>query len=353
MTITRLGQAGAEHGGATVAMEKAEFTDISTPDAFVPATTIARTGSYSYLFNARYGRWAYWQISATRQIRMGWFLYAASLGNQATGNMLTVRTDTTDLLHLGWSALAEKTSGDINLYFNSSWQGATTSHPILPSTWQHFAIDMKIDSSAGWVKLYIDGNEVKSFTATNTGNDDIEVVQIGSTLLWHSSNRYTYMDDIYLDDTTGESVPTESPPVLRFYYVLPNGNGNYSQWDGSDGDSTNNYQLVDDVPAVATDYVETGVADEYDSYTMGTFTLGSGQTIAAVIPQGIVQRAGNSELIALGTRLSSTDSIGSDQTPAADWSGRFERQTTKPGGGSWAQADLDAFELVLKSRGTY
>jgi hypothetical protein len=51
--------------------------------------------------------------------------------------------------------------------------------------------------------------------------------------------------------------------------------------------------------------------------------------------------------------MSSTDQIGSDQNPPTAYGVLWERQETKPGGGGWAQTDIDGMEVIIKSRGTY
>jgi hypothetical protein len=51
--------------------------------------------------------------------------------------------------------------------------------------------------------------------------------------------------------------------------LYPNGNGNANQWLGSDGDSTNNYLLVNETGApVTTDYVADSVSGHQDMYTL-------------------------------------------------------------------------------------
>ncbi len=157
---------------------------------------------------------------------------------------------------------------------------------------------------------------------------------------------------MYIEDTTGEGSDVV-PPKLRFYYLTPDGNGNYADWDGSDGNQVDNYLLVDEVPPSDADYVETNVVDRLDSYTMTTFVLGTGQTIVAVIPIVRGQREGITEELALGTRYSGTDLIGSDQEPLGSFRYLWERQIAKPGGGDWNQSAIDGVETVIKSRGTF
>jgi hypothetical protein len=51
-------------------------------------------------------------------------------------------------------------------------------------------------------------------------------------------------------------------------YLVPDGNGDTSQWVGSDSDSVDNWQLVDEMPPSATDYVEADTTDLRDLYTV-------------------------------------------------------------------------------------
>lgn len=168
-----------------------------------------------------------------------------------------------------------------------------------------------------------------------------------------SSATFThYYDNVYLDDSTGEiAMP---PAITYFAYRALDGNGNYNDWDGSDGNSVDNYLLLDEVPPGAdTDYIETNVADELESFTVASITLAAGQEIVAVLPVAFARRNGTTELIAVGTRLSATDLISSDKTPATAYKHLFERQTTKPGGGAWSESDFNSAEVIVKSRGTY
>jgi hypothetical protein len=86
---------------------------------------------------------------------------------------------------------------------------------------------------------------------------------------------------------------------------------------------------------------------------MTTYTLGAGESCVALIPVAVCKHTGATEDIAIGTRYSSTDVIGSDQDPGNNYGPNAERQTTKPGGGAWDQTAIDGVEVVVKSRGSY
>jgi hypothetical protein len=309
MTITRIWQGGADTGVS-------EFHSHQNPENFFPHTLAARTGTYGYYVAG------YTSVGtklphgvvynpATRQVRGGFYKY--SYANYNYGLLLGLYTAS-----------------------NTYLCGIEQATP-----------------SAG-LAMAIDVNAVNVDDDTNLNQTDwADIGQIKIGHVGYNDQSYNwYLDDIYFDDTTGEG-SAAAPPLLRFYYLSPDGNGNYAQWDGSDGNSTDNYQLIDEIPPSESDFIETNVTDEYDSHTMTSITLDTGQTIEAVIPIVYASREGSSEKIALGTRYSSTDVIGSDQVPSVSTDFLWERQTTKPGGGAWDQTSLNGFETVVKSRGTY
>jgi len=333
MTITRLWQAGAEIGN------EVEFTDKTSP-FFYASTVVKNTGAYSFADSgsARYG----WKtLPATRKARVGLFVYGNTTGDH--GNCVTFRdASLNNLVSLYW-----KSTGAVEIRANNVLKDTEPGLNVL--AWHHFGLDTKVDSTNGWIYAYFDGVEVMSFTGT-TGNADITNIAIGN--LDAAGDVLMYYDDIYVDDTTGES--PAAVPIKRFSFITPNDNGNYSNWLGSDGNSTDNYLLVDDIPPDSdTTYVFATGTNVFDSYAMTTGTLGAGESCIALIPTVISKREGATEQIALGTRLSSTDLIGSEQSIGTSYDYFWERQIAKPGGGSWEQSDINDVEVVIYSTGTF
>ena len=342
MATTRVWQSGAETGSIDE-VDGVDSSAMSTPDV---SSTQAKTGTYSIYTNVTTSNgwtYAYVTIPATRQIEFGCFHYGNAPTNgtremwsmrSAAGNLIMLQLTSANVLELVVGVGTEDTSSA----FGSL-------------AWKRLSLDIKIHATTGWVKVYRDNVEILSFEG-NTGNADIVQMRFGA-LEWGSNEAMPhYWDDMFINDTTGETMG-EVIPNLRFYFITPNGNGNYADWDGSDGNQVDNYLLVDEVPPSDADYVETNVVDELDSYTMTTFVLSTDQLIKAIIPIARANREGATEQIALGTRYSGTDLIGSDQNPSGSFDYVWERQVTKPGGGDWDQASLDGVEAVIKSRGTF
>lgn len=332
MAITRLWQTGAEIGNMS------EF------DVIYNGFTVglAYTGTWGYDSFDQYRR-GLKTIPATRQVRLGCFIYGTL--TQTACNYISLRSSAdAELVGLFFHY-------DGTVYIRTGGVNRDTLLGGNEQAWRHWALDIKLASSGGWAKAYKGGNEVLSYTG-NTGSTDITRLYIGREGSG-SSQQHVYYDNIYIDDTTGEGAPNP-PPVLTFPYIVPNGNGFYSGWTGSDGDSVNNYLLVDERPPSTADRVTASGVDQYDSYAMGGYTIGAGEKVLAVIPTSYAQRASTTELLALGTRYSSTDVVGSGiSLNAGSYSTFWDRQTTKPGGGDWNQDAITNMELVVKSEGTY
>lgn len=339
MAITRRWQTGCESGNIW------EFNGGYVGSVGIAGT--AYTGSYGLtIYNASQPDNVQVNVPSTYQFRLGWWAYHQHRPQDPYRSVVGAR-DSGGTQRATLYMNGTNYGGQMRLTANISAYTGTNAY--WPVKWRHWAMDVKINSSTGWIYLYRDGELVASASG-NTGSTPIQSLYFGSYEARLETENY--FDDLYFDDTTGEGSAAKVP-ILRFYPLSPNGNGNYAQWDGSDGNSVDNYLLLDERPPSDSDYVQTNVTDEYDSYAMSTRTIQTGEVIRAVIPWARANRGGTTEQIALGTRYSSTDSIGSDQNPDASPEYLYERQTTKPTGGDWDQTSLDGFETVVKSRGSY
>ena len=345
MAIDRLWQSGAETRSAQ---------EISNINNVVLASGSARGGVYGFQFQFGLTDHMWQSVSdfvVTRQIRGGFGLVRNADVPTNDYEIFAVE-DSADnpLIEL----MVDHNNDEIMLKIDGVQEDITVGNAWANDlgVWKYVTYDVYIHNAAGWVEIYLDGASLLSF-AGDTGNVDIDKVMFGTYQDAGAGNQYTTYDDLYLENTAGEGVAT-NPPILIFELLRPNATGNYTQWLGSDGDNVNNYLHLDELVPNATDYVEEDTVDQFDSYAMTTHAIGAGETVVAVIPVVFAQRYGAAEEIALGTRYSGADLIGSDQDPG---SGRFniieERQLTKPGGGDWNQASLDGLEVVLKSRGSF
>lgn len=100
------------------------------------------------------------------------------------------------------------------------------------------------------------------------------------------------VSDMAVNSTAAGGTQTSWPGAESLVYLFPNGNGDLSQWAGSDGNSTDNYLLVDEVPPNTTDYVESNTSGQIDEYELTATPAGMGATDTINVVQVGIYGAG-------------------------------------------------------------
>lgn len=228
---------------------------------------------------------------------------------------------------------------------------------FLVNTYYHIGVDINVDSSGGWISVFVDGNLVVSFSG-NTGNEDVYNVQFGS----YDYNRTGSFDDtVYVDDlfiahhSDGTYI---APPIRRFGYIVPNQDGWYSDCISQDDDSTYNYENVDDVPYDGDNsYNASGVVGQKDTYSMADFTLGvSGYSIRVLIPTFIARKLEDSvdAKVSAIIRLGGVDSVAATyHSLSTQYKLYWERKAQTPSDNSWNQTYVDNVEVGFVSGGDF
>jgi hypothetical protein len=299
-----------------------------------------------------YNGYAQKSFAATYQLRMGFALQPRDPPENNGNKQRVIR-----LMNGGSELVLLRREEDYAFTYELLVGGTTrdTGAVIPHLAWSHIGIDIKIAGSGGWVKIYVDGTLALSYSG-NTGTAQMNSAKFGPESIYSSYDQmHFYLDDIYLDDTTGED-GLAVPPDLHLEYITPNNNGNYSQLDGSDGNQVDNYLQVDERPHDSdTTYNEAQAADEKDSYAMTTVALQGGWSVEAVTPCAVVKKTdgGVASKFALMLRENSVDWEGSAQDLLASYALISERRATDPGGAAWDQDSLDAVEVGVWAEGTF
>jgi hypothetical protein len=128
--------------------------------------------------------------------------------------------------------------------------------------------------TSGSIKLRVADVEVLNVTGINTAPSGVAQA---NRVRVHLSTSSDYIDDFYVNDDSG-SAPENTYFGEAFVVesMIPNGNGNSSQWVGSDGNSTDNYLLVDDSGNDDTDYVRSGLLNDLDTYALSNLSNATG-----------------------------------------------------------------------------
>lgn len=300
-------------------------------------STDKKTGNYCFRLNDFINGYAGYPISATRQLRFGVHNRpGAQLVATVSAQVYSVMSGGTELLSVRMAANADEVN-----FVNLSGTVVADSDPVIYGTWQHWGVDLKVHPSAGWLRLWVDGVLTLTFDG-NTGNADIDQFRLGS----FGTNRafldtvgLEYLvDDLYIDDTTGETTPA-LPPDRRFLLGLPNADTVPNDWTPSTG--TSHFALIDDVPLVTTTYLSSAVLAQEDVFTITAPTLPDGYVTQALWLQALANKSNGAVDTKVALRTQTT--VGSDQALGTALAMKVQR---------FAETNL-THEFGVKSAGTF
>lgn len=279
MTITPLFVASAEWGTMAEWIEATALTGRVGVD-----DTESHTGAYAYELNTATNAYAYRNIPATRQLRTAFWAYP--------GTKSTVSVDVAYVSF--WTAGAGAELIALKSIPNADAVGLYIGGTLIDSanydlsTWVHWGLDFKIDAAAGWATVYANGEAVITYTG-NTGNADAARVRLGAygTLRVFTAVAPTYVDDLYVDDSTGEGAPG-SLADRRFLLSRPNADAGPNDWTPSTG--TDHYAVIDDAPANTSTYLAAASASLEERFTIPAPTIPAGLGVSRLWLQAIAQR---------------------------------------------------------------
>lgn len=296
------------------------------------------------------GRWARKQLSDAPST---WIIgVAAQLSAMTVTDNLFALIDTTS----NWQcSLAFNRTTNQFQFYRGIWNSGTAIGPaytLIPALNQWYYLEMKfvIHNSTGSVELRVDGPAVISATnqdTQNTSNAFADTLHMGSTndAFWVPN-----FDDLYVCDGTGSAPTNDFLGDCRVESRMPNGNGNSSQFVGSDSNSTDNYLLVDETPGSNddTDYVESATIGNKDTYTYQDLTSTAGTVYGIqILPTARKTDAGFRSMKTVA-RLSATETDGPEQRIGNSYAIYSDIRETKPGGGVWTISDVNSAEFGVK-----
>lgn len=226
--------------------------------------------------------------------------------------------------------------------------GATTLRAL---RWYYIEFKATIHNSTGAAEIKLDGASEVSVSGTDTqatGNATADQVVVGH-FGGSGFNGALYIDDFYICDGTGSAPTNDYLGDIRVQALFPSGNGNTSNLVGSDGNSTDNYLLVDETPPNDdTDYVESSTVGDKDTYAFGNLTPTTGTVYGVqVVPRARKTDAGTRKIASIA-RLSATEVDSADKTLSTTYVYLPDVREAKPGGGTWSISDVNSAEFGAK-----
>lgn len=230
--------------------------------------------------------------------------------------------------------------------------GATAVGLIKLNTFHYIEMLVTLSDAAGVIQLWVDNVQVLNLSGLDTKNAGAGAVFDAFSLGWEQTNPNTPIwDDFYLTNGNGAAPYNGRLGDLVIETRLPNGNGNSSGWTGSDGNSVDNYLLVDENPHNSdTDYVVSAADALLDLYTFQDLAAAAGN-IRGVMASGVVRHEGVGDNYRLMTRISGANFNGAVQAAPASYAEGWEIWQLSPATANhWTVAEVNGAEFGMENR---
>jgi hypothetical protein len=287
-------------------------------------------------------------ITPSNEVYVGWADYRGALPSSSGSTWLMFRGDA-DFRN---GDVRITTTGAIQLVDADGTVRATSSVGVVEANrWHFYEVKFKVIDScaAGDFSVRIDGTEVVSigagFDLKRANNSTTNTYTLRFSGI---TDTFSYWDDIYVCNNSG-SVNNTFLGDSRIDTLYPDSDGNANQFDGSDGNSVNNFELVDEAQNDGdTTYVESSTATEKDQY--GFDAIAEPTTIHGVSVCSVARKddagARTGKII---TRSGGADYEGSEFTPSTSY-GYFDEiwEEDPDTSTAWTESGINAAEFGIK-----
>lgn len=224
---------------------------------------------------------------------------------------------------------------------------------LTSGVWYYIEVQLIVgNAGVGVLKIWKDG-----ILIYNDQTLDYQAGAVTTTekIIINSPGTTLQIDDIYVTNGAG-SVNNSNLGDVRITTLKPNGNGSSSQGVGSDGNSVDNYLLVDEVPSIFDvsddDYVDLVNDNDKDTYAFEDLT-GNIDTVYGVCANVYAIKSDSGpRSLALVARTSGTELDGADQVVNSDNADIFFTcfDTQADGSTAWSKTAVNAAEFGVKAR---
>lgn len=234
------------------------------------------------------------------------------------------------------------TTGNVLFMTRNGTQVGSNGPTLVAGSNYHLAFGGTIADSGGVFQLYVNNDLAINFTGDtqNTTNASSNAIVLSSTATNTAQTINIDFDDLIIADERLNDAHVAS--------LLPTGNGSDSDWVGSDGNSVDNYALVNEVtPDEDATYVTAVGTGARDLYAYGNTAVGTSVLAVEIHTRARKTDVGTATLKA-AAKVGSSVAYAADINPGTTYTTYHHRMDTKPGGGSWTRTDLDNAEFGVE-----
>jgi hypothetical protein len=225
---------------------------------------------------------------------------------------------------------------------------ATGTQQVFNNQWNYIEISVTISDTIGEVHVRLNGSSTDEVSYTGDTKNGGTATTLDKIHFTFPNAFANYFADVYILNDTGATNNTFLGDVT-VRTLSPNGNGTSSQLVGSDGNSTDNYLLVDEHPYSATDYVGSATIGQKDTYTIANLPAGV-STVYGVQVSGMMAKSDSSLAQARYiVRSGGTDYGGTTRALTTTYTGYYDLHETDPATGvAWTPGGVNNMESGME-----
>lgn len=298
-------------------------------------------GSWVVLYNSSLFK----TITASSKVIVGYGVYC----NSGNSNALLFYGDSGATTHI---TVMRNTTGRIEIR-----RGTTagtllaTGTTVIPLTqWFYMEASVTISDTVGEVHVRLNGagsDEVSYTGDTKNGGTNTTIDRVAYSTVTGAAN--VWITDFYICDDTGSAPNNTFLGDVTVRTLSPNGNGNSSQLLGSDGNSTDNYLLVDEKPFSSTDYTGSATTGQKDTYALSDLPASVTTVYGVNVNANMLKSDAGAASARMVIRTGSTDYGGSTRALSTGALTYHEFYEQNPNTSTfWTPANVDGLEAGME-----
>ncbi len=267
--------------------------------------------------------------------------------SSTTGDVISFNSASTIQIIIAGAA-----DGSLGAYRGATLLGSTPGGSISAGSYTHIQVRVVISDTVGVVQIRLNGSTSPSLNLTGIDtNNGAAAVSVDSVKLGRrpaGASRAGYYDDFVIWDTSG-SIANTWIGDTRVDSYFPNANGDSSQFVGSDGNSTDNYLLVDAAAPNGTDYVQSDVVSNKDLYQFGNLSHTPSSIFGVLATAAALKDDAGTRDVRLLVKTGTTEVEGATtalSTSRARITHLFETDPTTSA--AWTKSGIDGAQFGIK-----